>query len=224
MAFTNIWDDTYPPDTQLANLLGQDLRNFRTDTQQRMAAISGLDANKPNFGGDAQPNNWNGVLFFATDTGLIYQWTNPAWVNITTNFSLTSSVKRYYTAGVATTGTGQTVFTLTIPTGILGVGSVLDLVVNFVSGGMFININGADFAGSSQFSPGGQLVMHATIASLTNLTGFIQGNSGGANTFTNVTNTGQAIANVTTTPLVITGTQGPAGNVTPVGFWLTVVP
>ena len=83
MPFTNTWDVTFPPDTQLANLLGQDLRNFRVDTQQRMAAISGVDASKPAFGADAQPANWNGILFFATDTGKIYQFNNPAWTDIT---------------------------------------------------------------------------------------------------------------------------------------------
>jgi len=85
MAFTNIWDVTFPPDSQLANLLGQDLRNFRLDVQQRMGAISGLDANKPAFSGDTQPANWNGVLFFATDTGKVYQWNNPSWTDVTTS-------------------------------------------------------------------------------------------------------------------------------------------
>lgn len=86
MAFTNVWDTAFPPDTQLANLLGQDLRNFRLDTQQRMGSISGLDAAKPPFNTDAQPANWNGVLFFATDTGRIYQWVSPNWIDVTSAF------------------------------------------------------------------------------------------------------------------------------------------
>ena len=105
MAFTNVYDDTYPPDTQLANLLGQDLRNFRLDVQQRMAAISGLDASKPNFAGDAQPNNWNGILFFATDTAQIYQFNNPSWTNITTTFLKTAAFFKDGTNHVVTTAT-----------------------------------------------------------------------------------------------------------------------
>jgi hypothetical protein len=99
MGFTNIWDDTFPPDTQLANLLGLDLRNLRLDTQQRMAAISGLDANKPNFGGDTQAANWSGILYFATDTGKIYQFNYPSWTDVTVQ--LLSSINNVlYVSGV----------------------------------------------------------------------------------------------------------------------------
>lgn len=83
MAFTNIWDDTFPPDTQVASLIGQDMRNLRLDIQQRMASISGISTSLPSFGSDAQPSNWNGVLFFALDTNQIFQWQNPAWINVT---------------------------------------------------------------------------------------------------------------------------------------------
>lgn len=83
MAFTNVYDDTFPADTELANLIGANLRQVRLDVQQRMAAISGLDASKPNFAGDAQPANWNGILFFATDTGKVYQFNNPVWTDVT---------------------------------------------------------------------------------------------------------------------------------------------
>lgn len=108
MAFSNIWDTTFPPDTQLANLLGLDLRNFRLDTQQRMAAISGLDASKPNFAGDAQPANWNGVLFFASDTGQIYQFNNPGWTNITSAILRTATI---YKSSVPVNLTGTTSLT-----------------------------------------------------------------------------------------------------------------
>lgn len=81
MAFTNTWDNTFPPDTQAANQLGADIRNMKTDVQQRMAAISGLDANKPAF-----EAGFAGVLFFATDTGRIYTWTGAAWTDVTTDF------------------------------------------------------------------------------------------------------------------------------------------
>src|SRR5580700_3766154 len=87
MGFTNVWNDAFPPDTQLANLLGSDLRAFRVDVQQRMSAISGLDAAKPTFNLDNTPANWNGILFFATDTGKIYQFNSPVWTNVTPNFA-----------------------------------------------------------------------------------------------------------------------------------------
>ena len=85
MAFTNNYDVTFPPDTQQANQLGADLRNLALNVQQRMAAISGLDAAKPSFGTDIQPLNWTGILFFATDTGNVYRWTGAAWVQVTFN-------------------------------------------------------------------------------------------------------------------------------------------
>jgi hypothetical protein len=68
MAFDHLWDDTTPPDTQEANLLGQDLRYLKDDIAQRMGALSGLDAAKPSF-----ENAFAGYLFFAIDTGKIYQ-------------------------------------------------------------------------------------------------------------------------------------------------------
>jgi hypothetical protein len=36
MTYTNTWDDTVPPDTQLANLIGQDIRNLSLNVHQRM--------------------------------------------------------------------------------------------------------------------------------------------------------------------------------------------
>jgi hypothetical protein len=81
MSFTNTWDNTFPPDTQAANQLGADIRNLKTDIQQRMAAISGLDASKPAF-----EAGFAGVLYFATDTGKIFTWTGAAWTDITTDF------------------------------------------------------------------------------------------------------------------------------------------
>lgn len=117
MAFTNVWDDTFPPDSQLANLLGQDLRNFRLDTQQRMAAISGLDASKPTFNLDAQPANWNGILFFATDTGKIYQFNNPSWVDITSSLRLSTTAFYKNTTIQTHTGTTtqDTIWTIPLP-------------------------------------------------------------------------------------------------------------
>jgi len=89
-AFTNVWDTTFPPDTQAANLLGQDLRNFRTDVMQRMSLLSGTFANRPTP--EIVNATWGGVgyglLYFSTDTGQIFQWNGGAWVDISQNFKL----------------------------------------------------------------------------------------------------------------------------------------
>jgi len=78
--FTNTWDNSQPPDSQAANQLGLDLRTFRVDAQERTAYVSGLDANKP--------ANWEagfaGVLYHASDTGIIYQWSGVGWTQVGT--------------------------------------------------------------------------------------------------------------------------------------------
>lgn len=79
---TNLWDNTFPPDTQLANQLANDLRLLRVDIQDRMADISGTLASRWNPGADAQPLKWAGLLFFSTDTHQIFQWSGAAWVDV----------------------------------------------------------------------------------------------------------------------------------------------
>lgn len=131
MAFTNTWDTAFPPDTQLANLLGQDIRSgVKVDVQQRMAAISGLDAAKPTFGSDAQPANWNGILFFATDTGKIYQFNNPAWTDITATY-VKSNVLYKNNVQVNHTGTltVDNIYTVSIP--VLSANTDLRITWNF---------------------------------------------------------------------------------------------
>jgi hypothetical protein len=111
MAFTDTFDVTFPPDTQAANQLGLDIRNLKLDLQQRMSAISGLSTSLPNIGADAQPANWTGLLFFATDTGAIYQWSGTAWVVVTADFlgtyaqKPTTTLKQGSGAGVYTNAT-----------------------------------------------------------------------------------------------------------------------
>ena len=80
MAFTNTYDTSFPPDTQAANQLGQDIRSFKLDVMQRMAAISGNDASKPAF-----EAGFAGVLYFAPDTSKIYQWSGATWVDVTSS-------------------------------------------------------------------------------------------------------------------------------------------
>src|SRR5271156_6711962 len=125
---TNVYDVTQPPDTQLANLLGQDLRNLALNVQQRMALISGPAAGIWNPALDAQPTNWTGLLYFATDTGVISQWSGSAWVpvnvqsNIVARARLTGQVAAIglttlYSVSVALAGSYRFVSNLLITTG-----------------------------------------------------------------------------------------------------------
>lgn len=128
---TNVYDVTSPPDTQLANLLGLDLRNLALNIQQRMALISGTAAAIWNPALDAQPANWTGLLYFATDTGQIFQWSGAAWVQI----SLGNVKYRDTTVhNLAVAGAGiQTGSTITIPLNTLQVGSVVSVSARFTN-------------------------------------------------------------------------------------------
>jgi hypothetical protein len=123
MPFTNPYDVTFPPDTELANLLGNNLRALALNVQQRMAAISGISTAMPNFAADVQPANWTGILFFATDNGHIYQFNGAAWVDITASFALKTLS---YFAADATAG-------ILIPAGVVQPGSIIEIsaVYNF---------------------------------------------------------------------------------------------
>lgn len=85
LPFTNQWDQNFPADTADVLLGASNLRQLRVDVQQRMAAISGTDATRPNFAADAQPTQWAGILYFATDTAKVYQWNGAFWVDVTTS-------------------------------------------------------------------------------------------------------------------------------------------
>jgi hypothetical protein len=82
--FTNIWDITFPPDTQLANLLGQDLRQLRVDVMQRMSLLSGTLGNRPTP--EILNATWGGagfgLTYYATDTNQLFQWNGGAWVQL----------------------------------------------------------------------------------------------------------------------------------------------
>jgi hypothetical protein len=80
--FDRAFDETFPPDTQLANLLGQDLRNLKTDLRERFALLAGTFANRPTNMDAAFGGAGYGVLYFTTDTGVIYQWNGAAWVAV----------------------------------------------------------------------------------------------------------------------------------------------
>ena len=78
MPFTEVFDPAFPPDTQAANQLGLDIRNFKTDIAQRLAAMTGSIGTPPSF-----ENVFAGVPFFNTTTGKVYQFTGSGFTEIT---------------------------------------------------------------------------------------------------------------------------------------------
>ena len=78
MAFSEIFDPTFPPDTQAANQLGLDIRNFKTDFAQRLAAMTGSVGTPPAF-----EAIFAGIPFFDTTTGKVYQFTGTGFTEIT---------------------------------------------------------------------------------------------------------------------------------------------
>jgi hypothetical protein len=105
--FDNTWDITQPPDTQLANLLGQDLRNLKDDVMQRLSLLSGTFANRPTP--ETVNATWGGagfgILYFSTDTSQIFQWNGASWVDVTSSFTGTVKLEAQSTTPVTVTNT-----------------------------------------------------------------------------------------------------------------------
>jgi len=122
--FDRAWDEAFPPDTQLANLLGSDIRNLKIDIRQRSALLSGTLANRPtpdaSWGGSGF-----GMIYLATDTSQIFQWSGTAWLDVTSSFQkrFVDSNSVTISAPVAPT-VGNTI---TIPGGVLKAGSIVDI-------------------------------------------------------------------------------------------------
>lgn len=134
---TNVYDVTQPPDTQLANLLGQDLRNLALNVQQRMALVSGPAASIWNPATDAQPTNWTGLLYFAIDTGHVFQWNGAAWVDVASSIGGRYKVESSNVTPVSATNTTveTTLMTFLLPANELTtVGQVLRITANFATG------------------------------------------------------------------------------------------
>ena len=86
MAFTNVWDNTAPADTQAANQLGADIRGLKTDIQERMKFV-GNDSDKPTL-----ELAFAGMIYMAVDTHKLYSWSGTVWTDITTDVFDVSSV------------------------------------------------------------------------------------------------------------------------------------
>ncbi len=132
MAFTRPWDDTFPPDTQQANLLGQDIRRDKEDTAERIRAFgAGKIANRETP--EADFGNANiGALFFAEDEGKLYRWDGTTWL-VARDFDkvfVDSTV-------VAFTPGASDLSSITIPANTLKVGSIIEVVAraNLSAGG-----------------------------------------------------------------------------------------
>lgn len=123
MAFTRPWDDTFPPDTQQANLLGQDIRRDKEDTAERIRAFgAGKIANRETPETDFGNANI-GALFFAEDEGKLYRWNGTAWLLVSINRQFAdSSTITIVDPAVDTDGNS-----ITIPAAFLVAGAVIDI-------------------------------------------------------------------------------------------------
>jgi len=126
--YNEAWDITQPPDTQAANLLGSDIRNLKNDIMQRLSLLSGLFANRPTP--EIVNATWGGagygLLYFATDTQQVFQWSGSAWVDVTlgiTGYRLFNA--QGASAAIVGNGAVQTVFTYNLPASAIGASQLL---------------------------------------------------------------------------------------------------
>ena len=159
---TNVWDITQPPDSQLANLLGLDIRNLKNDIMQRLSLLSGTLANRPTP--ETVNATWGGtgfgLIYFATDVGIIYQWNGSAWVSTGGVGTLRLADVTQYTSnlGVATPTPG-----LVIPSYQVGSHCHIDWWGGATGSSQFnIQIGGSSFATFVQ-APGGSTNYQVTL-------------------------------------------------------------
>lgn len=157
--FDNVWDITQPPDTQLANLLGQDLRSLKDDVMQRMSLLSGTLANRPTP--EAVNATWGGagfgLTYIATDTKQLFQWNGGAWVDISAVLAARVVLNEQGPAAVINgNGAAQVFYSFLIPANTIGllrsfrvtsswfiVGSAATIFVLSLNGTTFFTFNNA---------------------------------------------------------------------------------
>lgn len=119
MAYSESWDEAFPPDTQAANLLGDDIRTFKTAIRERVQSFgAGPLGSRP-----TPEAVWTGVMYFATDTGQIFSWNGASWDDITSDFFGRSVRVLFsdFTFHSHTIGTVEdTIYSTTITGGVLG--------------------------------------------------------------------------------------------------------
>lgn len=116
MPYSETWDEAFPPDTQAANLLGDDIRTFKTAIRERVQSFgAGPLGSRP-----TPEAVWVGVMYFATDTGQVFVWDGAAWNEVTSDF-FSSVLLADYTSHVHTgTITEDTIYSTTLKANSLG--------------------------------------------------------------------------------------------------------
>lgn len=156
VAFTRAWDESFPPDTQNANLLGDDIRKFKVDVRERITAfgagvVSARETPEAAYG-DAN----KGVAFFATDELKLYRWSGSGWITAG-DFS-----------GIETYLSDVASHVITNP-GVETVGSAVNIQANQLRAGSVVSIEFRAIEGGSGGTPdqnlyfGGVLVAKASV-------------------------------------------------------------
>jgi hypothetical protein len=115
MAYTNAWDETQPPDTQLANQLGADIRSLKTDVHERLL-LSGTLAARP-----TPEAVFAGLTYFATDTFILYLWNGSSWIELVgASWRKFVDSTAHNVNGIVVAGS-----TLTLGPGVLQAGSIV---------------------------------------------------------------------------------------------------
>jgi len=106
MAYTNTWDETKPPDTDVAKTYGSVLRNNeRLDVRQRVASFgAGTLAMRP-----TPESVFSGVTYYATDTNQYFLWNGTSWVLTPSASGTGQRLQSYNSTKVLTNASGVTV-------------------------------------------------------------------------------------------------------------------
>jgi hypothetical protein len=159
--FDEAWDITQPPDTQPANQLGLDIRNLKNDIMQRMSLLSGILANRPTP--ETVNATWGGsgfgIIYIATDTSQVFQWNGTSWTDITSSFvgsggGLSTTLIDFSVVDAANTSSNVTGNSITVPSGKVAAGTVIEIVANFkgisgASNGYALYANGTSIVGET---------------------------------------------------------------------------
>ena len=175
---TNVFDNTFPPDTQAANQLGLDIRNTKLDIQERMALISGLLAGRWNPGADVQPAKWTGLLYFATDTNQLFQWTGAAWVQLSFLSDVVATVNlvgqnaaipltTLYTVPGGAAGLYRASVKLTLTTA--GTGGIIKPVLNWTNPGGAASSNSPGMAANGALGSEADMLIQGSGASVSSI-------------------------------------------------------
>lgn len=88
MAYTRVWDESTPENTQLAKLGAQDMREIQQNVRERVASFgAGLAADRP-----TPEAVFVGVTYLSTDIPRLERWSGTAWVDITSSLIPSSGI------------------------------------------------------------------------------------------------------------------------------------